>query len=270
MYRIIDKANHSKETKISSTLEIHREESEWKQDSIDKQYISKTFYVTAGANIKDYTVQISKKEAQDIGGIKITDMQNKEKNQFSANEKFKVLVPIRNMTETGILKLTVQGQVQTKPILYGVAPNSSYQDYALTAMTYEEGTGEKSDEYPENETKIIIIKQDKETKQKLEGVEFELLDENKNVVYSDLKTNQEGEIEINHLIPGKYYIRETKTREGYEIYEQLIDLQVALQEQYTIHVENNPEEKPKVEVEKKLKNKEVSSSTVKKLPVTGM
>ena len=137
-------------------------------------------------------------------------------------------------------------------------------------MTYEEGKGEKSDEYPENETKIIIIKQDKETKQKLEGVEFELLDENKNVVYSDLKTNQEGEIEIKHLIPGKYYIRETKTKEGYEIYEQLIDLQVALQEQYTIHVENNPEEKPQVKVEKKLKNKEVSSSTVKKLPVTGM
>lgn len=270
MYKIINDANLSNETKISSTLQIHRAENEWKQDDIDKDYVSKIFYVTAGATIKDYKIEITKEGAQDIGGIKVTDSQNKEKNQFVADEKFKVLVPIKNMTEMGILKLTVQGQVQTKPILYGIAPNSSYQDYALTAMTYEDGIGEKSDEYPENETKILIIKQDKETKQKLEGVEFQLLDENKNVVYADLKTDKEGKIEINHLIPGTYYLKETRTKEGYEMYNELIELKVALQEQYTIHVDNNQQEKPEVEVEKKVKNKEVSSSTIKKLPVTGM
>lgn len=270
MYRIINNANNSKETKLSSTIEINKVENEWKQDDMDKQYISKTFSVTANANIKNYKITITKENAQDIGGIKITNMKNQETNEFEANEKFKVLVPIKNMTEAGIFKLTVEGQVQTKPVLYGVAPNSGYQDYALTTATYEDGTGEKSDEYPENETKIILIKEDGKTKERLDNTEFELLDENKNVVYSDLKTDKEGKFEINHLIPGKYYLRETRAKEGYEEYEELIELQVALHEQYTVIVNNNQQEKPKIEVEKKVKNKEVSSSTVKRLPVTGM
>lgn len=270
MYNIINNANNSNETKLSSTIEINKLGNEWKQDQIDKEYVSKTYSVTANANIKKYKISITKKTSQDIGGIKVTDMQNNEKNEFSNNENFKVLIPIKNMTEIGNFELKVKGTVQTKPVLYGVAPNSGYQDYALTAATYEEGTGEKSDEYPENETKIIILKQNEETKEKLEGVEFELLDENENVVYSDLKTDEEGKIEIKNLIPGKYYLRETKTKEGYKPYEELIDLQVALHEQYTIMVNNYPEEKPKVEIEQSEKNKTVNLSTVKRLPVTGM
>lgn len=268
MYRIVENANHSTETKISSTIQINKIENEWKQDGIEKGYVSKIFNITAGANIKSGTVKIAKENEQEVEGIKITDMENKEKEQFLRNEKFKVLVPIKNMTRVGNFKLIVEGQVETKPILYGAAPNSTYQDYALTASTYEDGVGEKSDEYPENETKIIIIKEDEKTKERLENTEFELLDENQNVVYADLKTDEKGKIEIKHLIPGKYYLRETKAREGYETYPQLIELQVALHEQLTVTVNNNKEEKPKIEVEKKVKTKEATSRKV--LPVTGM
>lgn len=270
MHNIINNANHSNETKISSTIEINKIEKEWTQDKIDKEYVSKVFEVTAGANIKSYKVGIAKETTQDIAGIKITDAENHEKSEFTAGEKFKVLIPIKNMIEAGDFKLTVEGQVQTKPVLYGVAPNKEYQDYALTAVTYEEGTGEKSDEYPENETKIIIIKEDGETKERLENTEFELLDENKKVVYSDLKTDEQGRIEMSHLIPGKYYLRETKAKEGYERYQELIEIEISLHEQYTVTVNNNQEEKPDIEIEKKEKSKEVSSSTIKRLPVTGM
>lgn len=269
MNKIINNANHSNETKISSTLEINKQDKEWKQDKLNPQYASKTFSVSAGANIKNYKINITKENAKDIGGIKVTDIKNATKNEFSSNEKFKVLIPIKNMTEKGSFKLTVESQVQTKPILYGAAPNSSKQDYALTAMTYEDGRGEKSDSYPENETKIIIMKQDSKTKKKLEGAEFQLLDENKKVVYSDLKTNKEGKIELKHLIPGKYYLKETRAKEGYEAYQELIPLQVVLHEQYKVTVNNNPQEKPEIKIEKNEKSKEVSSSNVKKLPVTG-
>lgn len=268
MHKIINDANHSNESKVSSTIEINKLEKQWNQDQIEKQYVSKTFKVTANANIKNYTIKITKENSEDIGGIKITDMQNQEKDQFETNETFKVLVPIKNMTENGAFKLTVEGQVQTKPILYGVAPNSSWQDYALTGATYEDGVGEKSDEYPENETKIIIIKEDEKTKERLEGAEFQLLDENKKIVYADLKTNKEGKIEIKHLLPGKYYLKETKAKEGYERYEEEIELQVGLHEQTTITVNNNKEEKPKVEIEKRTKSKQISA--MKTLPVTGM
>lgn len=268
MHKIINDANNSNESKVSSTITINKLEKEWKQDEIDKQYVSKTFNVTANSNIKNYTIKITKENAQDIGGIKLTNLQNEEKNQFEPNEKFKVLVPIKNMTESGVFKLTVEGQVQTKPVLYGVAPNSSWQDYALTGATYEDGVGEKSDEYPENETKIIILKEDEKTKERLEGTEFQLLDENKQIVYADLKTDREGKIELKHLLPGKYYLKETKAKDGYERYEEEIELQVGMHEQTTITVNNSKEEKPKVEIEKSIKSKEISAMKI--LPVTGM
>lgn len=270
MYRITDNANKCTETKISSTLEIKKEDKQWKQDELNPEYVSKIFSVSAGASMKNYKIQIKKENAQNNGGIKVTNMKNRETNEFASNEKFKVLVPIKEMTKKGSFQLTVESQVQTKPILYGVAPNSSKQDYALTAMTYEDGTGEKRDEYPENETKIIIVKQDEKTKQKLEGVEFELLDKSKKVVYSNLKTDKEGKIEIKHLIPGKYYLKETKSKEGYEVYKELIELEAVLQEEQTVVVNNNQEDKPEIKIEKSKKSKEIKSSTVKKLPVTGM
>lgn len=270
MYQIVNWAQNSNETKISDTIQIHQVDYEWKQDELNPEYVSKKFSVSAGANIQNYKISITKENAQDIGGIKVTNTQNIEKYEFASNELFKVLVPIKNMTEDGSFKLIAEGKVETKPILYGVAPNSSNQDYALTAETYEDGKGEKSDEYPKNETKIVIVKQDEKTKEKLEGVEFELLDENKKVLYTNLKTNEEGKIEISNLIPGKYYLKEVNAKEGYEKYEEWIDLQISLHEQYTVTVNNNLEEKPKIEMDKKEKNKEVSSSKVKKLPITGM
>ena len=269
IYQIVQDARNSNETKVSSSIQINKLDNEWKQDELNPEYVSKKFSVSAGANIKNYKISITKENAQDIGGIKVTNLQNIEKNEFTSGEQFKVLVPIKNMTEDRTFKLTVESQVQTKPILYGAAPNSSNQDYALTAATYEDGKGEKSDEYPKNETKIIIVKQEEKTKEKLEGVEFELLDENKRVVYADLKTDKEGKIEISNLIPGKYYLRETKSKEGYQKYEELIEMQISLHEQYTVTVNNNQEEKPKIEIDKKKVAKEVSSSTVRRLPVTG-
>ena len=84
----------------------------------------------------------------------------KEKSEFSPNENFKILIPINNMKETGTLYIKVKSKVETKPVLYGTAPSSSYQDYALTVATYEDGIGNIKDEYNKNETKIIIIKKD--------------------------------------------------------------------------------------------------------------
>ena len=98
----------------------------------------------------------------------------------------------------------------------------------------------------------------------MEGVEFELLDENKQVVYSDLKTNEEGKIIIENLIPGNYYIKETKTIDGYEIYDQPIKVDIELNQEITVTINNNKEEKPQIDTIKKA-NKEL-----KILPVTGM
>lgn len=263
MHKIINDAQNSQESKISSTIKINKNTSEWKQDDKDKNYLSKTYSVSSGATIQNYRIKISRENNKDLGGIKLTDENNIEKNEFTPGQRFKVLIPIKNATEKSKFDLNVEAKINTKPILYGVAPNSSYQDYALTCATYEDGNGNISDEYEKNETKIIIIKEDEDTDKRLEGVEFELLDENKNVVISNLKTNNEGKVVIENLIPGKYFLKETNTIDGYQKYDELIEIDIDLNEETTVIVNNKKEEKPKIEKTKK-------QAIIKKLPVTGM
>lgn len=265
MHTIINNAQNSKESKISSTIKINKNSDSWKQDENEKNYVSKVYSVSAGVNIQNYKIILSRKNNQDIGEIKLTDIDNKTKTEFNPNEKFKILVPIKEMKEKGNFELKVEAKISTKPVLYGIAPNSSYQDYALTGATYEDGTGNIQDEYFKNETKIIILKQDEDTNEKLEGVEFELLDENKNVVYNGLKTDKDGKINIENIVPGRYYIKETNTKDGYLRFEDLIKIDINLNEQMTVTVNNKKEEKPKIET-----SKNTTEVSKKILPVTGM
>lgn len=265
MKQIITNSQNSSETKIANNVKVNKGEDEWKQDKIDSQYLSKEYSILSPPEIQDYKIKITNENKIDIGGIKVTNLQNEEISEFKANEKFKVLIPIKNLTESGSIKINVETKMKTKPILYGIAPNSNYQDYALTSETYEDSTGESIDYFSRNETKIIIVKQDKDTNEPLENVEFEVLDEKRNVVYSGLKTNNEGKIVIENLIPGKYFIKEVNSVNGYEKYEELIDTEVGLHEQVTVNVYNSKEKKPSIDVEKNERSKEV-----KRLPVTGM
>ena len=64
-------------------------------------------------------------------------------------------------------------------------------------------------------------------------------------------------------MPNKYYIKEINSIDGYEIYDELIEVDIALNEELTVTINNNKEEKPvfeKIEKEK----------SVRKLPITGM
>lgn len=287
MKKIIANAQNSTENQISSTIKINKNVENWKQDSIDKNYLSKTYSVNAGANIKNYNIKVSKENSEDIGGIRLTDEKNKNKTEFNPGEKFKVLIPIKEAKESGKINLEVSAQIKTKPILYGAAPNNTAQDYALTAAAYEDGIGNAQDEYIKNETKITILKQDQETKKPIEGVEFQLLDEKKNVIYSGLKTDNSGKVEVSNLVPGTYYLREVNSADGYLKYEEDIHIEIKLNEHMTITVNNKQEEKPVIEkttsglevteevkeetikeVKKEVKKENIQ--VIKKLPVTGM
>ena len=259
---ILTNAQNSTETKISNTITINRVSEKWEQDSIDKNYVSRTYSIKKEGQIKDYKINIENEDGTQLGGVKITDEKNNEKNTFNSNENFKILIPIKEMTNDKKIKINVEAKIETKPILYGKAPNAGRQDYALTAGTYEDGTGYINEEYEKNGTKIKIIKQDSQTGERLENVEFELLNENEEVIYSGLKTNENGEVMIENLIPQKYFIKETKTIDGYEIYDKLIAVNIGLNEELTVTVNNNKEDKPTVE-------KKQQELIVKKLPVTG-
>ncbi len=264
LYKIVNNANNSNEVQISNRIDISKIKDEWEQDNVQLEYVYKKYKVTANTRISNYKVKIDK--ATKVEGIKIVDEKNNEKEEFLPNEIFKILVPIKNLKEDGEIKISIDTQVETKPILYGRASSSNLQDYALTASTYEDGKGEISDKYGKNETKIIIIKQDENTGERIDGTEFQILDENKNVLYTNLKTDKDGIIKVENLIPGKYYIKETKAKDGYELYKDLIEVDISLNEEFSVNVNNSKTEKPsieKIQEIKEVKNKKI-------LPVTGM
>ena len=271
LHKIVNDANNSTEMQISNRVDINRLQEHWEQDSIDLNYVSKKYNVSSNATLDNYKVKVTDDKGQNIEDLRITDENNNEKQEFAPNETFKILVPIKSMKEDKNLKISIETKVQTKPILYGRASSSNLQDYALTAETYEDGIGETNDKYGKNETRILIVKQDSKTKEKLEGVEFQLLDENKNVLYTNLQTDKNGMITIDNLLPGKYYVKETKTISGYELYEKLIEVEIALNEEFTVTVNNNKEDEPTIERTNDEKEVDYTSvSTPKILPVTGM
>ena len=271
---IVNKARNSNQTKVSSELTVNEQEKLWKIDNLDSSYISKTFLVTANTSMSKYTVNVKN---LNIEGYKLVDQNNKEKTEFSNSEKFKILIPIQEVKQDGNFSIEVSAQVATKPVFYGESRDSGLQSYALTGYTYEEGTGSKKVYYTKNETKIIITKTDDKTGKKLEGVEFELLDKNQNKIYTEITTNKDGIATIDNLLPGIYYIRETKTLEGYQLYSKLIKVELELNEETTVNVINSEKEPEiyKEEKKKELALKEKKSNikvkeTGPKLPKTGM
>ena len=76
---------------------------------------------------------------------------------------------------------------------------------------------------------IKLIKTDGHKKIPLEGVEFDLLDSEKNVTGS-YKTDENGEIFIDNLEIGTYYIQETKTLKGYKLTDELIQVELTPEE----------------------------------------
>ena len=273
--KILRDAENCNETQISNTINIIREQESFKIDNIESEYVSKIYSIKAGTTISNYNIELQKSDTELPEGIKVTDLKNNGKENFSSNDKFKILIPIKNLTKNAEFNILVTTKINNKPVLYGKSANESYQDYALTAATYEDATGKTQEKYYKNETKVKIIKQDQETKERLENVEFNILDSNKKIIYSNLKTNSNGEVEVTNFLPGKYYLQEVNAKDGYILSEQLVDFEVSLNQELTLTVNNLFEKVPNKETEEKeiertINQKEILETVVKKLPVTGM
>ena len=270
MNRILENAKNSNETFENHTLEILQND-KWQ---VENNCISKQYEVKSSINISKFIVNLENKP----NGCKITNLENQEKSEFNSSEKFKISIPIKNLEKSGEFKIKIKTQMETKPIFLGKAPSEDLQDYALTAFSYEDVEGELIQKYGKNETQIIIEKQDSETEEKLKGAKFEILNGDKKVIRV-VETNKDGQIILNQIMPGTYYIREIKAPEGYEADGELQKIEINMNEVRTLRIENRkiiieeppkeqpPEEKPKVE-EPKIEEPPIEE--VVKLPVTGM
>ena len=258
-------ARNSDSTKPVAIVEVKTDDEKWDKDNINGDYASKTFYVKTNVESTNYQVKLNNVE---IENVKVVDENNNEKNNFKTGEKFKILIPISEMDKAGEFEIEVTADAKTKPILYGKSSNSSMQSYALAAGDYEFENSKMKVKFLENTTKIEIIKKDAETAELLKGAKFNILDENRNIVYSDVTTNENGVASVENIMPGKYYIEEIKSPDGYTLYDELIEIDVELNQKYVVNV--NDYEKPENE-EKEVEDEDITVTGQKEiyLPRTG-
>lgn len=252
MKQIVSKARNNTNIKPSNIIKINQKTG-WSQ--YKTEYIESTFEITTECNFKDCKLKLV---GNNIAGIKIV---NNNYNEISSLEEkqFKILVPVEKLNENGLFEIEVEGNLATMPILYGKASNSNYQDYALAGEIYEGGNGRLKVEYEKNKSKIIIVKQDGESKERIAGVKFRIVDKDSKILYDNLVTNEEGTIEINGILPGTFYLEEVEGNSNYKKLDEKIEFEIGLDEELTVNVDN-----------KKIDKKEKKTIQRTILPKTGM
>ena len=263
--KISKAARSSSETKPVSVVSIGKGDEEWALDGKDDKYISKEFKINCNLEYAKYSLKLNN---LNIEGVKLVDENNNEKKEFKSGENFKVLIPIAELSKSGEFEIEATVDVKTKPVLYGDSGDNTKQSYALAAGDYEFESTKLKIKYSENATKIEIIKKDAETEEPLQGAKFNILNENKEIIYSDVTTNEEGKAIVEKITPGKYFIQEIKAPDGYTIYDELIEIDVELNQKYIVNVNNY--EKPEDE-EKQVDDVEITKTGDKEvyLPRTG-
>lgn len=252
--KIVSVARNSKEAYKNPNIYMEEIDSKWSVDKKEKEYISKRFIVKSSIDINEFSISIKNSK---LNGVKIEDDDGKEVNSFKDEKQFKILIPIKELIKKGEFDLNINAKINSKPILYGEAPNSTSQNYALAGISYEITTNDLKVDYPENITTVKVEKLDYDTNEILKGAVFNIYDENKKLVYKEVKSDENGLINLERVLPGKYYIKEIKAPKGYELDDKMKVFTVGYNESIIVTITNS-----KI----KITSRKV---TTKRLPKTG-
>lgn len=252
--KIVEKARNSKEKYDQGTIKIE-ELSDW--EVIDNKYLRKKVIVKSN---KKGDVKINLES--DLKTLKLTDLNGDVKDSFKCDEQMYLIVGIQELRNNGKIVINAKGSLVTNPILFSKPEKNENQEYAISGMKVRGNVETKKEIlYEKNNTRIRLIKIDGESKEPLDEVEFKILDENKKEI-GTYTTDINGEIIFEDLVPGKYYLLETKSKVGYLKADEPVEIDVSYNEDITIKVDNT--KIPKIEKTPKEKRIEI-----KRLPRTG-
>lgn len=195
------------------------------------------------------------KNKKQKGQIEVYKVDKENKKQRLEGVVFEVLDANKKLVETIITNQEGYSITSYLPIgKYYLKEIKTGNKYLLTEELIEVEVKKEQTTtcYVENQKKkgqIEVYKVDAEDKkQKLEGVIFELLDEEGNVVETMI-TNKEGYSITSKLPIGSYYLKEIKTKEAYRLSQELIEVEIKQDQIATVIVENQ-KKKGQIEISK--------------------
>lgn len=208
---------------------------EEKQQIINEiEYLVQDFSVSGNRGLDTYKVTI----ANFPEGTKIYNNSNVETNSMS-NSTFKIAIPIKNIKNdvAGVVNIT-EAKVKTYPVFYANAYDEKYQDYITYADPVEDAETSILLKINAHKSKIKIIKEDKETHEPLQGVEFNVkyADNNENI--GNFITDEKGEIIIQNLRPADIILTEVKTQENYILNTNQYDVELSFNSMKEITISN--------------------------------
>ncbi|MGH0565266.1 SpaA isopeptide-forming pilin-related protein, partial [Bacillus cereus] len=110
-----------------------------------------------------------------------------------------------------------QGYVISKELKEGILVELGSEEITKYTLTNKKFVG-----------KVVLTKTDATSRETLEHAVFSLLDQNKQVIpeHKELTTNDKGQITVDNLKPGTYYLKETKAPEHYKLDDRLIEIKI--------------------------------------------
>ncbi|MCU5433702.1 SpaA isopeptide-forming pilin-related protein [Bacillus mobilis] len=132
-----------------------------------------------------------------------------------------------------------KGYVISKELREGILVELGSEEITTYTLTNKKFVG-----------KVVLTKIDAHSKENLEHAVFSLLDQNKQVIpeHKKLTTNNKGQITVDNLKPGTYYLQETTAPEHYQLDGQLIEVKIE-EDQTTV-------------IEKEAKNNLITGSAI--------
>lgn len=235
--KLVDNAKKKKEEGYTkSSIKINTQSTNMELSSDKQSYISEYLSVTS-SNISSYTVSVPE-------GVTVLAADGSVKTTFAASEKFKVKVPVSQISNTKMnIKVTVTAKATVNKV-YEYKPTNSNMQNALPAIltpTTEEVTASTNLEVVSS--KVSIVKLDKTTGQPLAGAELVLKDSTgKELLTWTSTTNARV---IRNLANGTYTVEEKTAPKGYKKITKPIEFTISDEKQNIMVKVNN---EPKVSV----------------------
>ncbi|NLC88302.1 MAG: Cys-Gln thioester bond-forming surface protein [Clostridiaceae bacterium] len=190
---------------------IVKEIDKYTVESIENtSYYIQKYKVQANKNLKSYDIKIQNFPE----GSKILNSNNEEVVTLQS-DTFKVAIPIQKIKQNIKGNIIIQNAyVKTNPIFYCNSEIKEAQSYVTYTNGFEKTNTNINLEIDANECDLLINKIDKETKQPIANVKFEVSDINKNKI-AEVVTNDKGIAMLKKLYPQTVFIKEIEVPENY-------------------------------------------------------
>lgn len=197
-------------------------------------YYIQEYEVTSTSDFSKYTIS-STKGLPD--GAYIANEDGEKQTTFSKGESFYIKIPKTALSEDIDVTVNISAECKVYLVYEGKTTVSGTQDYAVTAG--ESATATTSINFKEetNTGKVKIAKIDTDTEEPIEGIEFQLLDTEGNVIDTQT-TNSNGIAQFTGLYQGEYVLKETDATDKYIPLDETFDVSVEYNKTTEIGIEN--------------------------------